>query len=131
MQIGSYNMVAEEPYQKDYDAIVTMLGSNQLHEFALEYERTLKSVKRYERFLEELEAEYRVDCILYLTADPVLLNSLVPRLIPIRKTIAFTTARAVREQSLAAPVFAYPGETNHMTLEQFLMLGTYRDGMPQ
>ena len=126
MQIGSYNMVAEEPYQKDYDAIVTMLGSNQLHEFALEYERTLKSAKRYERILEELEAEYRVDCILYLTADPVLLNSLVPRLIPIRKTIAFTTARAVREQSLAAPVFAYPGETNHMTLEQFLMLGTYK-----
>ena len=26
-----------------------------------QYERTLKSVKRYERILEELEAEYRVD----------------------------------------------------------------------
>lgn len=92
----------------------------------MEYERTLKSVKRYERILAELEAEYQVDCILYLTADAVLLNTLVPRLIPIRKTIAFTTARAVREQSLAAPVLVYPGDVNNMTLEQFLMLGTYK-----
>jgi hypothetical protein len=120
MQVTSYNMVAEEPYQKDYDAIVTILVNDHVHEFALEFERTLKSAKRYERILEELEAEYQIDSILYLTADPVLLQSLVPRLMPIRKPIAFTTARAVREQSLAAPVLAYPGQANHMTLEEFL-----------
>jgi hypothetical protein len=32
-------MVAEQPYQKDYDAIVTMLVGNQLYDFALEYRR--------------------------------------------------------------------------------------------
>jgi len=129
IQVSSHNMVAEEPYQKDYDAIVRLLARDHVREFALEYERTLKSVKRYEKILDELEAEYQVDCIVYLTADPVLLRTLVPRLMPIGKRIAFTTARAVREQSLAAPVLAYPGQTNNMTLEQFLASGAYENSM--
>jgi len=126
MQVGSYNMVAEEPYQKDYDALVTISLGNQLYDFALEYERTLKSSKRYERILEALEAENQVDCILYLTADPVLLRTLIPRLIPITKNIAFTTAQAVREQSLAATVLAFPGEGDNITLGRFLMSGVYK-----
>ncbi len=126
MQVGSYNMVAEQPYQKDYDALVTMSVGDQLYDFALEYERTLKSSKRYERILEALEAEHQVDCILYLTADPVLLRTLIPRMIPITKSIAFTTARAVREQSLAATVLAFPGEGYNITLERFLMSGAYK-----
>lgn len=119
-------MVAEEPYQKDYDALVTISLGNQLYDFALEYERTLKSSKRYERILEALEAENQVDCILYLTADPVLLRTLIPRLTPITKNIAFTTAQAVREQSLAATVLAFPGEGDNITLGRFLMAGAYK-----
>lgn len=126
MEVCSYNMVAEDPYQKDYDAIVKIFVCDHVHEFALEYERTLKSVRRYEAILEALEAEYQVDCILYLTADPVLLRTLVPRLMPIAKRIAFTTARAVREQALAAPVLAYPGQSNNMSLEQFLLFGDHK-----
>jgi hypothetical protein len=126
MQVGSFNMVAKNPYQKDYDALVTLLVGDQWYDFALEYERTLKSVKRYEKILEALENEYQVDCILYLTADPVLLRTLVPRMRPVTKSIAFTTARAVREQSLAAPLLAYPGPDYHITLEQFLRLGAYK-----
>jgi hypothetical protein len=123
MQVVSFNMVAEHPYQKNYDAIVTLAVGDQLHEFALEYERTLKSVRRYEKILEALEDEHQVGCILYLTADPVLLQALIPRLIPINKSIAFTTATAVRERALAAPVLAYPGKRNNITLEQFLRSG--------
>lgn len=126
MQVGSFNMVAENPYQKDYDALVMLQIDDQLYDFALEYERTLKSLKRYEKILEALENEYQVDCILYLTADPVLLRTLVPRMRPVTKSIAFTTARAVREQSLSAPLLAYPGPDNHITLEQFLRLGAYK-----
>ncbi len=56
------------PNNKDYDSLVTLLINDQSYDFALEYERTLKSVKRYEKILEELENEYQVDCILYLSA---------------------------------------------------------------
>lgn len=117
MEVCSHNMLAEEPYQKDYDAIVKIWVHDHGHEFALEYERTLKSAKRYEKIMEELETEYQIDRILYLTADPVLLSTLIPKLTPTSARVGFTTARALREQSLAAQIVGPDGSV--MTLEQF------------
>lgn len=122
MEVCSHNMVAEEPYQKDYDAIVKIWVRDHAHEFALEYERTLKSAKRYEKIMEELETEYQIDCILYLVADPVLLRTLIPKLTPTSKRVGFTTARALRELSLAARLVGCP-QGSVMTLEQFFESG--------
>ncbi|MGA7634314.1 MAG: hypothetical protein WCB11_26415 [Terriglobales bacterium] len=49
VEVASFNTISRSPYEKDYDAIVDVwIGDNRAR-FALEYERTLKSSKQYER----------------------------------------------------------------------------------
>ena len=55
-------------YAKAYDAIAkVILGDGLSAEFAIEYERTLKSEQKYERILEAIANERRLHTILYLT----------------------------------------------------------------
>ncbi len=49
LEIASFNTISRAPYQKDYDAIVEVWVKEDTARFALEYERTLKSLKQYER----------------------------------------------------------------------------------
>lgn len=104
VEIGSTNMVSAVPYQKDYDAVVKVWIGSEVREFALEYERSLKSAKQYEKIRAALEAERQIECVLYLTADHVLLLALLHQLTPLSKRLGFATARSFREQLLAAPV---------------------------
>jgi hypothetical protein len=104
VEISSTNMVSGCPYQKDYDAIVKVWVGNEVREFALEYERSLKSAKQYDRIRGALENERQIACILYLTVSPDLLLALLYQLLPISKPIAFATAHCFEEQLLAALV---------------------------
>ena len=55
-------------YAKAYDAVAkVILGDGMSAEFAIEYERTLKSEQKYEKILEALASERRLHTILYLT----------------------------------------------------------------
>jgi hypothetical protein len=104
VEISSTNMVSAVPYQKDYDAVVKMWVRNEVREFALEYERSLKSSKQYERVRAALEADRQIGCVLYLTAHPALLLALLHQLTPISKRLGFATARSFREELLAASI---------------------------
>jgi hypothetical protein len=104
IEICSTNMVSSSPYQKDYDAIVKVWVGNEVREFALEYERSLKSAKRYAAIRAALEAERQIGCILYLVASPDLLLALLYQLTPTSKQLGFLTARSFKQQLLAAPV---------------------------
>ena len=54
-------------YAKAYDAVVSVnLGDGVSTEFAIEYERTLKSEQKYEKILEAIAGERRLHTILYL-----------------------------------------------------------------
>ena len=53
-------------YRKDYDAIVTFGMNGSSAQVALEYERTGKSTREYERICAELNLETRVSVFLYL-----------------------------------------------------------------
>jgi hypothetical protein len=53
-------------YRKDYDAIVTFGVNGSSARVALEYERTGKSTREYERICAELNLETRVSVFLYL-----------------------------------------------------------------
>jgi hypothetical protein len=119
LEISSWNMVSESPFQKDYDAIVKIWVGNEIREFALEYERSLKNTKQYERVRAALEAERMVPCVLYVTVDANLLLVVLHQLTPIAKHLGFLTARLFREHLLAAPVTT---ETSRamVTLEEFL-----------
>ncbi len=119
VEISSTNMVSGAPYQKDYDAIVKVWIGNEVREFALEYERSLKSAKQYERVRAALEAERQIGCVLYLTADPDLLLAILYQLTPVSKRLGFLTARAFREQLLSASVTT-DTTRSMVTLEDFL-----------
>jgi hypothetical protein len=119
VEISSANMVSGAPYQKDYDAIVKVWVGAEMREFALEYERSLKSSKQYEKVRAALEAERQIGCILYLTADPDLLLAILYQLTPVSKRLGFLTARSFRERLLAASV-TMDARSGMVTLEEFL-----------
>jgi hypothetical protein len=119
VEISSANMVSRAPYQKDYDAIVKVWLGNEIREFALEYEHSLKNAKQYEKIRTVLDAERRVGCILYLTIDPDLLTTIFYQLTPVSTRLGFLTSRAFREQLLEASVTT-DNNRAMVTLEEFL-----------
>ena len=64
------NLCPSLRYAKTYDAVVKVsLGHEIACEFAIEYERTLKSERRYESVVEAIANEKRLQVILYLTSS--------------------------------------------------------------
>jgi hypothetical protein len=64
-------------YAKTYDAVATVdLGNKVWVEFAIEYERTLKTEQKYAKILEGIATERRVQAILYLTQSYEILATL-------------------------------------------------------
>jgi len=118
LEIASTNLVSAR-FQKDYDAIVRVWSGEQIREFALEYERSLKAARRYVRIREALENERRVAAVLYLTANTNLMLALLYHLAPTSKPLAFATAPQFHLHLMATPVFT-DARRPPITLDQFL-----------
>lgn len=114
IEIASFNTVSSTPLQKDYDAIVEVWLSENIKRFAFEYERTLKSAKRYEQIRAALEAEREIECILYLTSGLDLVSPLVRELGDVKKRVAFATLRDFENNLLDTVVF-----TSRSTMVKF------------
>ena len=99
-----FNTISRSPYEKDYDAIVDVWVGDKRAQFALEYERTLKSVKEYERVRAALQAERQIGCILYLTSGVEVLLHLLEELRPVNKSLAFANAKDFAKELLDTPV---------------------------
>lgn len=93
VEVASFNTISEAAYQKDYDALVEIWLGEKRACFALEYERSLKSSRQYERVRASLESEHQVDCVLYLTSGIEILVHLVHQLMPVDVTLAFANSR--------------------------------------
>jgi hypothetical protein len=106
-------------FQNDYDAVARVWSGEQIREFALEYERSLKAACRYVRIREALENERGVAAVLYLTASPDLMFALLCHLTPTAKPLAFATAREFHRHLMATPVFTDPRRPP-VTLDHFL-----------
>lgn len=123
VEISSANtiskMTAAEPYAKNYDAVVKVWVEGEVREFALEYERSLKSVPRYEKIRELLDGEQRVASVLYLTASADILMMVAYHLASPSQRIAFATARSF-EQSLLETSVATDSGGDLVSLERFL-----------
>jgi len=92
IEVASFNTISCSPFQKDYDAIVDVWIGDRKRRFALEYERTLKSYRRYASIRASLEAEREVSCILYLTGAKEMLTHLVHEFHSIARKLAFANA---------------------------------------
>lgn len=111
LEIGSFNTISRSPYQKDYDAIVDVWICDRKVRFALEYERTLKSFKQYERIRAALESESQIECILYLTSGMEVLVHLVHEFQSVRKRLAFAGATTFERHLLDTVVTGRDGLT--------------------
>lgn len=114
MEIASFNTSSSSPLQKDYDAIVEVWVGDRTERFALEYERTLKSAKRYEQIRAALEAEREIKSILYLTSGLELVPPLVRELGDVKKRVAFATLRDFENGLLDTVMF-----TSRSTMVKF------------
>ncbi len=109
LEIASFNTISRAPYQKDYDAIVDVWVKEGTARFALEYERTLKSLRQYERIRTALEAEQQVEFVLYLTSGMEVLVHLVHEFQSVRKKLVFANARSFEQQLLDTVVTGCDG----------------------
>ena len=75
--IRSRNEFTEIGYVKDYDATIAVRLDNREHRFALEYERTAKAKRRYQRIWKRIEAETELCHFLYLVPNHDLLSLLL------------------------------------------------------
>jgi hypothetical protein len=104
VEIASFNTTSHSPFCKDYDAVVDVWLGDRKARFALEYERTLKSLTHYRRIRDLLELEQEVKCILYLTSGTELLGPLVQEFGSVRKNLAFATAGSFKQDLLDTAV---------------------------
>ena len=104
IEVASFNTISSSPYQKDYDAIVDVWIGEQSARFALEYERSLKSYRRYERIRSALTAEQNLGCILYLASGLEVLAHLVQEFGCVSNKLAFADARDFEHKLLDTQV---------------------------
>lgn len=93
IEVASFNTISSSPYQKDYDAIVDVWFGQEKARFALEYERSLKNCRQYDRIRTALEAEQQVACVLYLTSGVEVLVHVFREFHAVPKRVAFASAQ--------------------------------------
>lgn len=100
IEVASFNTISRAPYQKDYDAIVEVWVGAKTACFALEYERTLKSARDYERVRDALRAERQIACVLYLSSGTEVLVHLLHEFESMSANIALANAKDFGRQLL-------------------------------
>ncbi|SRR5579884_570511 len=110
VETASINSVSDSAACKDFDAIVDVWNGNQLARFGLEYERSLKSAKRYREIREVLERDAKTNCILYVTSGFDIAWHLANELLGTSKRIAFVPITDFRQRLLDVEVITKPGE---------------------
>ena len=106
-------------YAKAYDAVATVRIGSGMAEFAIEYERTLKSEQKYDKILEAIDAERRLHTILYLAPSFEILSTLRCSFERARHDIVFALVNRFERDVLATEV-DLAKVSQRMTLEQAL-----------
>lgn len=104
MEIISENLALYGEGSKDYDAVVTVEVDGVERKFAIEYERVAKSSTRYEEIRRALEADHRVELVLYLTPSQELLYLLSEQFRGIGKHVVYSVANPFKTNLLDADV---------------------------
>jgi hypothetical protein len=108
-------------YAKTYDAIATVsLGGGRCGEFAIEYERTLKSPQKYDKVRQAIESEERLTNFLYLSPSFPVLSAIGRHFERTRQNVYFGAIQNFKEHALDAEVFpgrGYPTRALRTVLE--------------
>ena len=103
-EICSQNDLTTFRYAKDYDAVVSVRWKGSEFRFALEYERTAKTLTRYLGICDALESDMHVNVVLYAASNYHLMCLLRDNLRLRNKTVCIGLMNELRDQSLAARV---------------------------
>jgi hypothetical protein len=94
VEVCSENLLTEDKYVKDYDALAVLgIGGRKLR-CAIEYERTTKSAKRYAEIRQAISQERTLDAILYIVCEVERLFLVAEQLAGVHPGILFVTASA-------------------------------------
>ncbi len=96
VEVCAENLMADDQYVKDYDAIAVINAGDRSLTCAVEYERSNKSVARYSEIRRILAEEYMVDLVLYVVRDPKGLIAIARHLAGAHPRILFVNAAALR-----------------------------------
>lgn len=96
VEVCAENLMADDQYVKDYDAVAVIDAGEKSLTCAIEYERTNKSVARYSEIRRILSEEHKVDAILYILRDTKGLIAIARHLAGAHPRILFVTAAALR-----------------------------------
>ena len=104
LEVVSQNLAQVEATGKDFDSVVTLSTCGSRAIFAIEYERTAKSIARYQDIRRVLESDDRVQLVLYLTPSMELLHLLMREFNGISKPLAFGIANHFKRNFTEAQV---------------------------
>jgi len=102
IEVCSENLLTEDKYVKDYDALAVLRGGDRQLRCAIEYERTTKSLARYAEIRQALSREQTLDAILYVVRDAKGLLAIARHLGGAFPRILFVTSAAIRRMGLEA-----------------------------
>lgn len=100
LEIASRNLVLEHRNAKDYDALAEIMVGDQVHTFAIEYERTVKAAARYQDIRELLGRDRTVNTVLYLTSNRDILYLLAVEMRGAAKQIGLALSDVFRRDLL-------------------------------
>jgi DNA-binding HxlR family transcriptional regulator len=103
-EIRSQNELTGFGFAKDYDAIATVRRETAEHRFALEYERSMKTIDRYKAIAAALSMEERVSQVLYLVTNDDLLRFVSSHIGKTQCRAYFGLAREWHRRLLDMPV---------------------------
>jgi len=103
-EIRSRNELTDRGFAKDYDAVVTLRIGARRPRFALEYERSPKTISQYDRIRKAIDAETIVHQFLYLTANEHLQSFLLQCLSATKQRLYIGRAREFPLHLLETPV---------------------------
>jgi hypothetical protein len=102
VEVCAENLMAEDQYVKDYDAVAVINAGEKSLTCAIEYERSNKSVARYSAIRSILSEEHNLDAILYVLRDTKGLIAISRHLAGAHPRILFVTAAALRRMGRQA-----------------------------
>ena len=123
------NLSPASAYAKVYDGIARIrLGADYI-DFAVEYERTLKTPSKYRKIREAIESEKRLHAFLYLVPTYDLRFNLIHEFHGTRRLVFFGLVGEFKRKALAAEVWAanYCGTSLQGALEQVGVLAKSRE----
>ena len=98
------NLSPAHAYAKVYDGIAKVFFDGEFAEFAVEYERTLKSLPKYEKIREAVDSEKRLNAFLYLVPSWQLLFTLRGEFWDTRRLVFFGLVSDFKQQAFDATV---------------------------